>query len=132
MNRALVYGRLERWDEAIADYGRAIELDQNYADAYNGRAWSYCQIGKFAEAVVDADKALELKPNEANYFDTRADAFIGLKRYEEALADLNNAIKLSPEGWLFHKRGEVYKTMGDETKAQADFAKAKKLGYDDN
>ena len=132
MNRALVYGRLERWDEAIADYGRAIELDQNYADAYNGRAWSYCQIGKFAEALVDANKALELKPNEANYFDTRADAFVGLKRYEEALADLNNAIKLSPEGWLFHKRGEVYKAMGDETKAQADFAKAKKLGYDDN
>ena len=129
MNRALAYGRLKRWDEAIADYGRAIELDQNYASAYNGRAWSYCQIGKFEEALVDADKALKLKPNEANFFDTRASAYEGLKRYAEALADLDKAIKLLPEGWLYNHRGEVYRLAGDEAKAEADFAKAKKLGY---
>lgn len=128
-NRAIVYGRLKRWDEAIADYGRAIEIDSNYASAYNGRAWSYCQIGQFEEALLDANKAIKLKPNEANFFDTRASAYIGLKRYNEALADLNTAIKLLPEGWLFHNRGEVYKLMGEDDKANADFNKAKKLGY---
>ena len=128
-NRALAYGRLKRWDEAIADYGRAIEIDSNYASAYNGRAWSYCKIGKFEEALVDANRAVKLKPNEANFLDTRAEAYIGLKRYEEALADLNTAIKLSPEGWLFNNRGNLYKLMGDEAKAKADFDKAKKLGY---
>ena len=130
LNRAIAYGRLKRWDEAVVDYGRAIELDTNYADAYNGRAWSYCQIGKFEEALLDANKALELKPNEANFFDTRAGAYAGLKRYEEALADMDKAIKLSPEGWLYHNRGKIYLLMGDETKAQNDFDKARKLGYD--
>ena len=123
-NRALALGRLKRWDEAIADYERAIALDQNYASAYNGRAWAYCQIGKFEAALVDANKAIKLKPNEANYYDTRACAFEGLKRLEEALTDLNTAIKLSPEGWLFRRRGEIYKLMGDEAKAKADFARA--------
>lgn len=127
LNRAIALGRLKRWDEAIADYGRAIELDQNYAAAYNGRAWSYCQIGKFEEALIDADRALKLKPNEANFYDTRADAYMGLKRYEDALADLNIAIKLSPEGWLYNRRGELYRLMGDEAKAKADFDKAKQL-----
>ena len=130
LNRALAYGRLKRWDEAIADYGRAIELDQNYASAYNGRAWSHCQIGKFEEALGDANKAVELKPNEANYLETRASVYIGLKRYEEALADLNTAIKLSPEGWLYHRRGELYRLMNEESKAKADFNKAKQLGYE--
>ena len=129
LNRAIAYGRLKRWNEAIADYGRAIDLDQNYASAYNGRAWSYCQIKNFEAALVDAQKALQLKPNEANFFDTRACAYIGLKRYKEALADLNTAIKLSPEGWLYYNRAELYKLMGQEDKAKADFAKAKKLGY---
>lgn len=128
-NRALAYGRLKRWDEAIADYGRAIECDQNYASAYNGRAWSYCQIGKFEEALPDANRAVELKPNEANFLDTRASVYAGLKRYEEAIADMDRAIKLSPEGWLYHNRGEIYRLMGNESKAKADFAKAKKLGY---
>ena len=123
-NRALALGRLKRWDEAIADYERAIALDQNYASAYNGRAWAYCQIGKFEAALVDANKAIKLKPNEANYYDTRACAYEGLKRLEEALTDLNTAIKLSPEGWLFRRRGEIYKLMGDESKAKADFARA--------
>ena len=129
LNRGIAYGRLKRWEEAIADYGRAIELDKNYASAYNGRAWSYCQINNFEAALADAQKALKLKPNEANFFDTRASAYIGLKRYKEALDDLNTAIKLSPEGWLYHNRGELYKLMGEEDKAKADFAKAKKLGY---
>ena len=129
LNRAIAYGRLKRWEEAIVDYGRAIELDANYASAYNGRAWSYCQIGKFEAALPDANKALELKPNEANFFDTRASAFAGLNRYEEAIADMDKAIKLSPEGWLYYNRGKIYRLMGDESKAQNDFDKARKLGY---
>ena len=128
-NRALAYGRLKRWDDAIADYGRAIDIDPNYASAYNGRAWSYCQIGKFEAALVDANRAIKLKPNEANFFDTRAQAYAGLGRFEEAIADMNTALKLSPEGWLFYNRGEIYKLMGDKEKANADFAKAEKLGY---
>ena len=131
LNRAIAYGRLKRWDEAIVDYGRAIELDLNYADAYNGRAWSYCQIGKFEEALIDANKALELKPNEANFFDTRASAYAGLKFYDKAIADMDKAIKLLPEGWLYNNRGKIYQLMGDETKAQMDFNKARKLGYSD-
>ena len=129
LNRAIALGRLKRWDEAIADYGRAIDLDQNYASAYNGRAWANCQIGNYEAALSDADRALELKPNEANFYDTRAEAYAGLKRYEEALADMEKAIRLLPEGWLYHNRGKIYRAMGDETNAQADFDKATELGY---
>lgn len=129
LNRALVYRRLDKNEEALVDYNKAIELDPNYADAYNSRAWMYCQQKKFETALVDADKAIELKPNEANFYDTRATAYAGLKRYKDALADLNTAIKLSPEGWLYHNRGEIYRLIGEKSKAQADFDKAEDLGY---
>ena len=42
---------------------------------------------------------------------------------------MDKAIKLSPEGWLYYNRGELYRLMGDEAKAKADFDKAKQLGY---
>ena len=129
LNRALAYERQNKHEQAIADFDKAIDLDPNYASAYNGRAWNYFKLGKFDEALVDIEKALKLKPNEANYYDTRACVYMGLKRYEDALADLERAVRLSPEGWLFNRRGEIYKLMGDESKAQEDFDKAKKLGY---
>lgn len=129
LNRALVYRKLNRNDDALVDYNKALELDPHYSSAYNSRAWMYCQQGKYEEALVDIDKALELKPNEANYLDTRACAYMGLKRYKEALADMDTAIKLSPEGEYYNRRGEIYRLMGNEDKAQADFTKAKKLGY---
>lgn len=128
-NRAVAYGRLKRWEDAVVDFGRAIELNPTYAAAYNGRAWAYCKIGNFEAALVDVNRALALKPNEANYFDTRATAYAGLGRYDDALADYERAIKLSPEGWLYHGRGKIYKLMGDEAAAKADFDKAKELGY---
>lgn len=129
LNRAIAYGRIKRWEDAVVDCGQAIELDQNYANAYNQRAWAYCQIGNFEAALVDVNKALELKPNEANYFDTRASIYAGLKRYKDALADMNKAIKLAPEGWLYYNRGEIYRLAGEESKAQADYEKARSLGY---
>ena len=129
LNRALAYERQKRHDEAIADFTKAIDLDPNYASAYNGRAWNYYQLGKFDEALVDIDRALKLAPNDANYYDTRACVYMGMKRYDAALDDLEKALVLSPEGWIYHRRGEVYKLMGNDTKAQADFDKATELGY---
>ena len=130
-NRALAYERQNKNTQAVVDYGKAIDLDPNYASAYNGRAWNYFQLGNFDAALVDVDKALKLKPDEANYYDTRACVFMGLKRYDEAIADLERAIKLSPEAWIYRRLGEVYKLTGDEAKAQAEFDKARELGYKD-
>ncbi|MBR4384443.1 MAG: tetratricopeptide repeat protein, partial [Selenomonadaceae bacterium] len=56
-----------------------------------------------------------------------------LKNYNQAFADLNKAIQLGVDGKdlgeVLYYRGLCYQQLGDETKAQADFARAKELGY---
>ena len=48
---------------AIADYTKAIELNPNYAAAYNNRGNSKNKIKDYKGAKADYTKAIELKPN---------------------------------------------------------------------
>ncbi len=51
------------WREALYRWKRAVEMDPNYAAAYNNLAIAYEHEGQFAEARKAYDKALELDPH---------------------------------------------------------------------
>ena len=61
------YGRgntflsIKKYEEAIADYTKAIELDPKDADAYYNRGGAYKALGKTKEAEADFAKAKELE-----------------------------------------------------------------------
>ena len=75
-----------------------------------------------ASQVVSKDKiALAKKKFE--------EAFIQ-KGYTEAIMLYDEAIKLNPNyASAYHYRGVAYRALGNHTKAQADFKKAKELGW---
>jgi len=60
--QAIASARAERWDEAIARYGSAIELDPELPEAYSGRGHAFLNKKKIAEARKDFTKAIELDP----------------------------------------------------------------------
>lgn len=75
-------------------------------------------------------EALELKPNWEYPYNNRGNAYLGLKQYERAIQDYDKAIQLNPNYVnAIYWRGKCDEALGDEVKAQADFAKAKELGY---
>jgi Tfp pilus assembly protein PilF len=43
-------GGKKLYDQATADFSKAIELKPNYAQAYNNRAWYYHMAGQDARA----------------------------------------------------------------------------------
>jgi len=49
-----------RFDDALADLGRAIELDRQSALAPAGRGETYRRMGRFNEALADFNPAIEL------------------------------------------------------------------------
>jgi Tfp pilus assembly protein PilF len=51
------------WREALYRWKRAVEIDPNYAAAYNDLAIAYEHEGQFSEARKAYDKALELDPH---------------------------------------------------------------------
>ncbi len=40
-----------KYDEAIEKFGEALELDDTYADAYNGLGWSYAKLDQLSDAL---------------------------------------------------------------------------------
>jgi tetratricopeptide (TPR) repeat protein len=71
---ANVYARLERFDEAKAEYTRSLELNIANVDALVGRGELYLRESKLAEAVSDIQKALQLDPQGSRETTRRARA----------------------------------------------------------
>ena len=83
-------------DLAISDYSRAIELDPNFAEAYNNRAYTYMVQHNYAAALPDLDKAIELRPGYVNALMNRGDIYNYYYHinYDRAIADYDRALKL--------------------------------------
>ena len=71
---------MNRIDEAIANYDRAIAIDPAYTHAYNNRGISLCMAGRFEEAVASYNKALVLNPFYAEAYFNRGIALSWWKR----------------------------------------------------
>lgn len=56
----MVYCHQGKYDLALADFSRAIELNSDYAMAYANRGVVYHEMGDYQSALPDFDKAIEL------------------------------------------------------------------------
>ena len=98
--------------------------------AYCNRAYSYYELKKYNQAAQDCDKAIELKPDFEDAYFVRYMSLMRLRDFKLALYDATKLIQLKPDDGLYYKmRGRCYQLVGDNAKAQADFARAKQLGY---
>ncbi|KNA17865.1 hypothetical protein SOVF_076070 [Spinacia oleracea] len=63
-NRAAAYTQMRKYDEAIKDCLKSIEIDPNYSKAYSRLGLAYYAQGKYSDAINKGYKrALELDPN---------------------------------------------------------------------
>jgi tetratricopeptide (TPR) repeat protein len=65
----MIYVNVENYDEALKLIDKAIELNPEYAKAYNYRGNVYSDIKNYDKAFEDYDKAIELNPKvEYSYY----------------------------------------------------------------
>jgi len=89
---ALTERRLGRWQDAIRDGKRAIELDPSNPFIANELVESYIAVRKFDEADAVADKAMKVTASQGPYMcRLKSDILTKRGRFEEARAALGNA-----------------------------------------
>lgn len=91
--RALAYSLLGVFDKALTDYGKAIDLNPDYAVALNNRAWIYFKLGRGPEGADDVERALQLSPSSPFALDTRAHIRQAEGDAEAALTDYESAMR---------------------------------------
>ena len=127
-----VYRTLDRTDEAIAAYQRAIELDPKFAYPHNGLGAVYQTLGRTDEAIAAFQRAIELDPKFAYPHNGLGNAYRDLGRTDEALAAYQRAIELDPKFAYPHNGlGNVYDDLGRTAEAIAAYQRAIELGPKD-
>lgn len=109
----------------MADYTRAIEIDPNFADAYNNRSVLYWGRGDADRTLADLDKAIELNPKQAVSLGNRGHIHRAKGDLDRALVEYTNAIAADPKySAIYTARGIVFRAKGDLQRALTDFATA--------
>jgi len=126
--RGWAYLQMSKYDEALADFNRAIELDDKLDWAIANRGLTYRLMDKYDEALVDFNRALELDDKYAWAIANRGLTYRLMSRYAEALADFTRALELDDKyAWAIASRGETYRLLGKYDEALADFTRALEL-----
>jgi len=124
-NRGLLYSLQQKYELALADFNKAIELNRNYAKAYNNRGLLYIDQQKYELALADFNKAIELDSNFAEAYNNRGNLYQDQKKYELALADYSKAIDINPnDAKAYYNRGNLYYDQQKYELALADYSKA--------
>ncbi len=93
---------LDRRDDAIEHYRRAVALAPDYALAHANLAAALHESGRFDEAIVHARRAVELDPGDAEAQASVARALAALGQDEAALPAWQKAIALAPDRTDFY------------------------------
>lgn len=107
--RAVAYGSIQNFDNAIDDLSICLQIDSTSSLAYWQRAVCQAKINEF-----NASEGTNVDLKSAN-----------------VLGDLSDAIALAPlNSYLYYNRGNLYALRGDYQRAIADYSQALALNQD--
>ena len=119
---------LERYDDALAAYNRAVELRPEYAEAWNGKGDTLLALKRYEEARNAYDKAIQFQPDYGEAWIGRGNALNSLQQYKEAINSFDKALEIKPDSLAaWNSRGNVQIKLQQYSEAIASFDKAVQL-----
>lgn len=126
------FAKANNYQDAIAQFSKAIELDPDYDKAYINRAFAFSRTGEHKSAAEDYDRALVFddKDEELFYFSGKEWHLAGNNQF--ALVKLTSAINMK-KNFLeaYQVRQTVFMDIEEYDQALADCQKCLKLNDDE-
>ena len=129
--RGFIYLRLHDYDQAIADFSKALVLRQFHPTPMRGLAVAYEAKGDFAKALEQANQNISLVQSRAgpvgHEYTDRARIYLKMGRTTEALADVDAVLRArhildqTEYARVRLLRGSIYEAMGRTDAAIAEF-----------
>jgi tetratricopeptide (TPR) repeat protein len=86
----------QEWDQAIAEYERALEINPDFSQPYNQLGYANRFLGRYEQAEEAFQKYIELIPNDPNPYDSYAELLLKMGRYEESIKAYRKALEYNP------------------------------------
>lgn len=103
---------LEKYQDSLAFYDKAIQLNPDYGEAHSAKGWSLHKMGKFQEAIECFNKAIDINPEDSANFSFKGLSFHSMGKFQEAVDRYNKAIELNPnDAVLYINKGNSLYTM---------------------
>jgi tetratricopeptide (TPR) repeat protein len=94
-SRGAAYLRLDKIEEAIADFNTVIGMDSGNARAYHLRGLAYEKTGENDKALHDFNRALELRSDYGAVYYSRASLNNKMGHTEQAMEDIKMVTHLT-------------------------------------
>lgn len=129
-SRGITNERTDRWDEAEADFRRALELEPDQPQVLNYLGYSLVEMQEsMDEALTMIERAVAARPNSGYITDSLGWALYRLGRYGEAVAHMERAVELEPvDPIITDHLGDVYWAVGRTREAEFQWQRA--LSFD--
>ncbi|MFZ1964379.1 MAG: tetratricopeptide repeat protein [Roseiarcus sp.] len=92
----LTLQNLDRPQEALEAFGKALAKNPRSADAWFGRGSVLLESGKPEEAIVQCDRAIALNPDYYRAYHDKGAALFMLRRYAEAALNQDACLRINP------------------------------------
>jgi lipoprotein NlpI len=89
--KGIMNNNLGKYELAVTDLNRALEMDPEYVLAYNGRGMAYLEMERYDEAVSDFETAISLDPGFSLAYFNRGEALYRSGDLDEALVDFEKS-----------------------------------------
>lgn len=122
--KGVIYTDLKEYDNAIANFGKAIQFDPALGKAYYGRAKAYIFKDDYGKAIEDCSKAISIAPKSSGGYTCRGSAYFWKGDYDKAIENCSLAIDIDPKdiaayfnrGYAYDRKGEYDKVIEDCSK----------------
>ncbi|MGB3267387.1 MAG: tetratricopeptide repeat protein, partial [Microcoleus sp.] len=120
-----------RFDEAVAAYRKAVELNPDFSWSYHNLGDVLLKLERFDDAVCAYKKAVELNPDFSWSYHNLGDALLKLREWEEAAAAYRCEIALNSDfAWSFCNFGDALTKLKQWDEAIAAYLKAVEIDGD--
>jgi tetratricopeptide (TPR) repeat protein len=96
IRKGISLGRLGRYEEAIACFDKALEINPNFAMAWSEKGVCLNNLAKHDQAIECYNKSLEINPNELKPWFCKGVSLAILGKKEQAIACFDKALEINP------------------------------------
>lgn len=124
--RAIAHERIDQWQQAEADFRKALELRPDQPQVLNYLGYSYLEMQtNYEEALAMIERAVELRPDSGYIIDSLGWGLYKLGRYQEAVGHMESAVEKMPVDPVVNDHlGDVYWAVGRYREAEFQWHRA--------